>query len=128
MRQSSTKPLPPIPIGGNLLSHCVLKTSTSNPLDGICYHALKTTALLYTLTEHEIYLQAALPSLPVYSSPQQQFYTPSSRSKRRDLSATTSNDENRDQLYKNRSSRKIDSQRLFSREYDFPKTFSVTEN
>lgn len=41
------------------------------------------------------YGQAALPSLPVYSSPQQQFYTPSSRSKRRDLSATTSNDENR---------------------------------
>ena len=34
----------------------------------------------------------------------------------------------RDQLYKNRSSRKIDSQRLFSREYDFPKTFSLTEN
>ena len=32
------------------------------------------------------------------------------------------------QLYKNRSSRKIDSQRLFSRECDFPKTFSLTEN
>ena len=32
------------------------------------------------------------------------------------------------QLYKNRSSRKIDSQRLFSREEDFPKTFSLTEN
>ena len=32
------------------------------------------------------------------------------------------------QLYKNRSSRKIDSQRLFSREYDFLKTFSLTEN
>ena len=32
------------------------------------------------------------------------------------------------QLYKNRSSRKIDSQRLFSREYDFPKTFSLTQN
>ena len=31
------------------------------------------------------------------------------------------------QLYKNRSSRKIDSQRLFSREYYFPKTFSPTE-
>ena len=27
----------------------------------------------------------------------------------------------RDQLYKNRSSRKTDSQRLFSREYDFPR-------
>ena len=27
-----------------------------------------------------------------------------------------------------RSSRKIDSQRLFSREYEFPKTFSLTEN
>ena len=38
------------------------------------------------------------------------------------------NDENRDELYKNRSSRKIDYQRLFSREYDFPKTFSLTEN
>ena len=32
------------------------------------------------------------------------------------------------QLYKNRSSRKIDSQRLFSREYDFPKIFSFIEN
>ena len=32
------------------------------------------------------------------------------------------------QLYKNRSSRKIDSQILFLREYDFPKTFSLTEN
>ena len=32
------------------------------------------------------------------------------------------------QLYKNRSSRKIDSRRLFSREKDFPKTFSLTEN
>ena len=32
------------------------------------------------------------------------------------------------QLYKNRSSRKIDSQILFSREYDFTKTFSLTEN
>ena len=30
MRQSSTKPLPPIPIGGNLLSRCVLETSTSD--------------------------------------------------------------------------------------------------
>ena len=37
-------------------------------------------------------------------------------------------EEHRDELYKNRSSRKIDSQRLFSREYDFPKTFSLTEN
>ena len=27
------------------------------------------------------------------------------------------------QLYKNRSARKIDSRRLFSKEYDFPKTF-----
>ena len=34
----------------------------------------------------------------------------------------------RDELSKNRSFRKIDSQRLFSREYDFPKTFSLTEN
>ena len=39
-------------------------------------------------------LQAALPALPVYSSPQQQFYTPSSpssssRSKRRDLSSNS---------------------------------------
>ena len=34
----------------------------------------------------------------------------------------------RDELYKNRSSRKIDSQRLFLREYDFLKTFSLTEN
>ena len=32
------------------------------------------------------------------------------------------------QLYKNRSSRKIDSQILFLREYDFPKTFSLIEN
>ena len=32
------------------------------------------------------------------------------------------------QLYKNRSSRKIDSQRLCSREQDFPKTFSLTDN
>ena len=31
-------------------------------------------------------------------------------------------------LYENRSSRKNDSKRLFSREYDFPKTFSLTEN
>ena len=31
-------------------------------------------------------------------------------------------------MYKNRSSRKIDFQRLFSREYDFTKTFSLTEN
>ena len=30
MRQSSTKPLPQIPIGGNLLSSSVLKTSTSD--------------------------------------------------------------------------------------------------
>ena len=29
MRQSSTKPLPLIPIGGNLLSRCVIETSTS---------------------------------------------------------------------------------------------------
>ena len=34
----------------------------------------------------------------------------------------------RDELYKNRSSRKIYSRRLFSREYDFWKTFSLTEN
>ena len=34
--------------------------------------------------------------------------------------------ERRDQLYKNRSSRKINSKRQFSREYDFPKTFSLT--
>ena len=34
----------------------------------------------------------------------------------------------RDKLYKNRSSQKIDSWRLFSREYDFPKTSSLTEN
>ena len=32
------------------------------------------------------------------------------------------------QLYKNRSSRKIDSRRLSSRESDFPKTFSLSEN
>ena len=32
------------------------------------------------------------------------------------------------QLYKNKSSRKIDSQRLFSREYVCGKTFSLTEN
>ena len=32
------------------------------------------------------------------------------------------------QLYNIRSYRKIDSQRLFSREKDFPKTFSLTEN
>ena len=32
-----------------------------------------------------------------------------------------------DTIFK-RSSRKIDSRRLFSREYDFPKTFSLTEN
>ena len=32
------------------------------------------------------------------------------------------------QLYKNSSSRKIDSRRLLSREKDFPKTFSLTEN
>ena len=32
------------------------------------------------------------------------------------------------QWYKNRSSRKIDSQRLLSRESDFQKTFSLTEN
>ena len=32
------------------------------------------------------------------------------------------------QLYQNGSSRKIDTPRLFSREYDFPKTFSLTEN
>ena len=32
------------------------------------------------------------------------------------------------QLCKNRSSRKTDSRRLFSREYDFPKTFSLTQN
>ena len=35
---------------------------------------------------------------------------------------------NRDQLYKNRSSRKIDSRRLFSSKQDFPKTFCLTEN
>ena len=34
----------------------------------------------------------------------------------------------RDELYKNRSSRKIDSRKPFSREKDFPKTFSLTEN
>ena len=33
----------------------------------------------------------------------------------------------RDELYKNRSSRKMDSQILFSREYDFSKTVSLTE-
>ena len=33
-----------------------------------------------------------------------------------------------DELYKNRFYRKIDYQRLFLREYDFPKTFSLTEN
>ena len=31
-------------------------------------------------------------------------------------------------IVENRSSRKIDSRRLFSREYDFPKTLSLTEN
>ena len=34
----------------------------------------------------------------------------------------------RDQLYKNRSSRKIDSWRLIPREWDFLKTFSLAEN
>ena len=34
----------------------------------------------------------------------------------------------RDELYKNRTYRKIGSRRLFSREYDFPKTISLTEN
>ena len=34
----------------------------------------------------------------------------------------------RDELYKNRSSLKIDCRRLFSREHDFPKTFLLTEN
>ena len=34
----------------------------------------------------------------------------------------------RDQLYKNSSSRKIYSRRLFPRECDFPKTFSLTKN
>ena len=34
----------------------------------------------------------------------------------------------RDSLYKNRSSRKINSRRLFPRVHDFPKTFSLTEN
>ena len=33
-----------------------------------------------------------------------------------------------DELYKNRSSRKIDSQRLFSRVYDFLKNFSLIAN
>ena len=37
-------------------------------------------------------------------------------------------DRHRDELYKNRSSRKTDSRIVFSREYDFPKTFSLTEN
>ena len=32
------------------------------------------------------------------------------------------------QLYKNRSSRKIDSKRPLSREYDFPVTYSLTKN
>ena len=36
--------------------------------------------------------------------------------------------EDRDELYKNRSSRIIDPRRLISREYDFLKTFSLTEN
>ena len=31
-------------------------------------------------------------------------------------------------MYKSRFSRKTDSHRLFSREYDFPKTFSLTKN
>ena len=35
---------------------------------------------------------------------------------------------NWDELYKHRSSRKIDPQRLFSREHDFPKTFFLAEN
>ena len=34
----------------------------------------------------------------------------------------------RDELYKVRFSRKIDSRTLFSREWDFPMTFSLTEN
>ena len=34
----------------------------------------------------------------------------------------------RDELYKDRSSRRINSRRLFSREQDFTKTFSLTEN
>ena len=34
----------------------------------------------------------------------------------------------RDELYIERSSRKIDSRRLFTREYDVPKTFSLAEN
>ena len=34
----------------------------------------------------------------------------------------------RDKVYKNGSSRKIDSRRLISREYDFLKTFPLTEN
>ena len=38
--------------------------------------------------------------------------------------ATTTS--NRDELYKNRSYREIDSRIQFSREYDFPKTFSLT--
>ena len=34
----------------------------------------------------------------------------------------------RRQLYKNRFSGKTDSWRIFSREYDFPNTFSLSEN
>ena len=37
-------------------------------------------------------------------------------------------EETREELYKIRSSQKINSLRLFSRKYDFPKTFSLTEN
>ena len=42
--------------------------------------------------------------------------------------AVRSGEEARDELFKNRSSRKMDSRRLLSREYDFPKTFSLTVN
>ena len=42
--------------------------------------------------------------------------------------AVVSTQQSRDKLYKNRPSRKIDSWILFSREYYFPKTFSLTEN
>ena len=44
------------------------------------------------------------------------------------LSSSSSLSKGWRQLYKNWSSRKINSRRLFSREYDFPKTFSLTEN
>ena len=100
--------------------------------------ALKVTQIaLKTIKLASIWLKVTFKSPKLASNtqkriPKAHFPTPKFRGTSRARTASPSERRGRppprDQLHKNRSSRKIDSRKLFSREYEFPKTFSLTGN